>query len=87
MAQLKRLPNKPLHCFSNIEALPLLLFSLVLLYAGVSGIIENKSPANLSSMWITMVGFFNYIQYHLMILAGALAFTFGIWLFTKRNKC
>ena len=87
MAQLKRLSNKQPHCFSNVELLPLLLISLVLLYAGVTGIIENKSPENLSSVWVTMVGFFAYIQYHLLILAGALAFTFGIWLFTNKNKC
>ena len=87
MAQLKRLSNKQSHCFSNVELLPLLLISLVLLYAGVTGIIENKSPENLSSVWVTMVGFFTFIQYHLLILAGALAFTFGTWLFTNRNKC
>jgi len=87
MAQLKQLDNKRPHCLSNVELLPLLLFSLVLLYVGVTGIIENKSPENLSSVWVTMVGFFTYIQYHLLILAGALVFTFGIWLFTNKNKC
>lgn len=87
MAHFKRLNNKRSHCFSNIELLPLLLFSLVLLYAGVAGIIENKSPESLASVWATMVGFFTYIQYHLLILAGALAFTFGIWLFSNKNKC
>ena len=84
MAQLN---NKRPHCFSNVELLPLLLISLILLYAGVTGIIENKSPENLSSVWITMVGFFTYIQYHLLILAGALSFTFVIWLFTQKDKC
>lgn len=87
MSQLKRLSNKRAHCFSNAELLPLLLFSLVLLHSGVAGIIENKSPENLSSVWITLVGFFTYIQYHLLILVGALAFTFGIWLFSNKNKC
>lgn len=87
MAQLKRFSNQQSPCYSHVELLPVLLVSLVLLYTGVSGIIENKSPENLSSVWITMVGFFNYIQYHLLILAGALALTFVIWLFTNKNKC
>jgi hypothetical protein len=87
MAQLKRLCDKRPHCFSNVELLPFLLISLVLLYSGVTGIIENASPENLSSVGVTMVGFFAYIQYHLLILGGALAFTFGIWLFTNKNKC
>ena len=87
MAQLKRLIYKLPHCLSNIELLQVLLFSLVLLYSGVSGIIENKSPENLSSVWITMSGFFVHIKYHLLILSGALALTFSIWLFTNKNRC
>lgn len=86
MAQLKRLNDKQIHSLSHVELLPLLLFSLVLLYAGVTGIIENKSPENLSSVWSTMVGFFSYFQYHMLILSGALAFTFGTWLFINNNK-
>ena len=87
MAKLNRFSNKRPHCYSNIKLLPILLISLVLLYAGVSGIIENKSPENLSSVLITMTGFFVYIQYHLLILTGALALTFGIWLFSNKEKC
>ena len=87
MAQLKRLNNQRAHCFSNVELLPLLLISLTLLYVGVTGIIENKSPENISSVSVTMIGFFNFIQYHLLILAGALGCTYGIWLFTNKNKC
>lgn len=87
MAQLKRLSNKQSHCLSHIEMLSFLLISLVLLYTGVTGIIENKSPENLSSVWTTMAGFFTYFQYHLLILFGALTFTFGTWLFTNNNKC
>lgn len=87
MRHLKQLNNKRSFCFSNVDLLPLLLFSLVLLYLGVNGIIENDSPENLSSVWVTMVGFFSYIQYHLLILAGALTFTLAFWLFSNKNKC
>lgn len=86
MTQLKLLNGKQSNYFSHFELLPLLLFSLMLLYVGIAGIIENKSPENLSSVWSTMVGFFTYFQYHLLILSGALTFTFGIWLFTNNFK-
>ena len=86
MAQIKR-SNHRQHGFDSVELIPLLLFSLLLLYIGVTGIIENKSPENLSSVGVIMAGFFTYFKYHVLILAGALALTFSVWLFSNKSKC
>ena len=85
MAQIRRINHRQ-DCFNNLELIPLLLFSLLLLYIGVTGIIENKSPENLSSVGVVMAGFFTYIKYHVLIMAGALTFTFSIWLFSNKSK-
>ncbi|MCU7938315.1 MAG: hypothetical protein KZQ64_08710 [gamma proteobacterium symbiont of Bathyaustriella thionipta] len=52
--------------------------SLFMLFTGVYGIIEHKSPDNLSSLMILGSGFITYFEYHALIIFGALCFTFSI---------
>jgi len=76
---------KQLHDSINIgrEPLPkivytiLLTLSLFVIFYGVSGIIEHKSPENLASIVTLSYSFINYIEYHALIFFGALCFTFS----------
>jgi hypothetical protein len=73
------------HHFNSTGIAVIAVLSLFILFFGVTAIIENKSPENLSTVWTTVSGFINFIQYHFMILAGALGLTFSVWMFTQNS--
>ena len=57
--------------------------SLLVIFFGVSGIIEHKSPENLASLASLGSGFITHFEYHALIIFGALCFTFSIWFMRK----
>jgi len=57
----------------------LLGMSLLVLFFGVTGIIENKSPENLASLNSLSTSFITYFEYHALIITGALGFTLAVW--------
>ncbi|MCW8929584.1 MAG: hypothetical protein OQL19_05020 [Gammaproteobacteria bacterium] len=57
----------------------LLFLSVLVIFLGVSGIIEHKSPENLATLSTLSSGFFTYFEYHLLIISGALSLTFSMW--------
>lgn len=70
--------------FSRIVYSILLALSFLVIFFGVSGIIEHKSPENLESIASLSFGFINYIEYHALIIFGALCFTFSACCMRKR---
>lgn len=61
----------------------LFTLSLFVIFFGVSGIIEHKSPENLASLTTLGSGFITYFEYHALIIFGALCFTFSLWFMRK----
>ena len=59
--------------------------SLLVIFLGVAGIIEHKSPAEISSLTTLSTSFLNDLKYHALIIIGALFFTFSVW-FTGQNS-
>ena len=59
--------------------------SLLVIFLGVAGIIEHKSPAEISTLTTLSSSFLNNLTYHALIIIGALCFTFSVWL-TGRNS-
>ena len=57
----------------------ILALSLFVIFFGVSGIIEHKSPDNLASLTTLSSAFITYFKYHILIICGALCFTFAVW--------
>ena len=53
----------------------LLVISLVTLFFGIFGIIENKTPQDLASISTLGISFITHIEYNLMIFLGALGIT------------
>ncbi|GEM_PF-3421834 len=76
------------HLNSNVEgkeysfrfAVILLVVSLLILFFGILGIIEHKSPDYLKSLATLGISFFVYIEYHVMIIIGTLGITLSAWL-------
>lgn len=62
--------------FSKIIYTLLFVLSVFMIFLGVSGIIEHKSPTSLASMATLSSDFFVHIKYHVLIISGALCFTF-----------
>jgi len=62
------------------------VLSFMLVVFGVSGIIEFKSPENLSTITTLAEGFVYHFEYHILIIAGALCFTYFLWLFSKIHR-
>lgn len=71
---------------SLLKAVYTIIFSLsaFVIFFGVSGIIEHKSPENLGSITALGSGFFVYFKYHALILFGALCFTISMWFMRKK---
>lgn len=69
--------------FSKTVYSLLFALSLFAIFFGVSGIIEYKSPENLASLVTLSSGFINYIEYHALIVSGALCFVFSACLMRK----
>ena len=82
---------KQAHEFMNINFEPFLktvysiLFtlSLFVIFYGVSGIIEHKSPEDLASLATLSSGFITHFKYHALIISGALCLTFSVGLLRK----
>jgi len=51
------------------------IISALLVFFGVNGIIENKSPENLASLSILGNSFIENFEYHVLIFAGAFGVT------------
>ena len=60
--------------------------SLLVIFLGVAGIIEHKSPAEISSLTTLSTSFLSNIKYHALIIIGALCFTFSVWFVGKNSK-
>lgn len=60
--------------------------SLLIIFLGVSGIIEHKSPEEISSLTTLSTSFFSNLKYHALIIIGALCFTFSVWFMGKNSK-
>ena len=84
---------KQAHEFMNINFEPFLktiysivfALSLFVIFYGVSGIIEHKSPENLASLATLSSGFITYFKYHILIISGALFLTFSVRLLRKNS--
>jgi len=55
------------------------VISLMVLFFGISGIVENKSPVNMASVSTLGLSFVTYFEYHILIIMGALGFTSSLW--------
>lgn len=64
----------------------LLIISGAVLIFGVLGITEHKSPKNLNSLTSLISSVITYIEYHVMIVFGALGVTLSIWTIHKRKN-
>ena len=60
------------------------VLSLFMMSIGVSGIIEHKSPENLSSLLTLSTGFIAYFKYHVLIILGGLCLTISVY-FIRKN--
>lgn len=60
--------------------------SLLVIFLGVSGIIEHKSPAEISSLTTLSSSFLSNIKYHALIIIGAMCFTFSVWFMGRNSK-
>jgi len=60
------------------------VLSLFMMSIGVSGIIEHKSPENLSSLLTLSTGFIAYFKYHTLIILGGLCLTISVY-FIRKN--
>ncbi len=60
--------------------------SVLVIFLGVAGIIEHKSPQNMENVVTLSAGFITHFEYHLLILLGALIFTFAAWLKNDASK-
>ena len=69
------------------DSLILILFTLGLfmLAMGISGIIETMSPTAYSTFKILVESIYKDIQFHILILYGALALSFSIWFGANRK--
>lgn len=70
-------------CVKNKSTI--LVLSIIMLFVGIIGIITNKSPENLASLATLSSSFIIYIEYHLLIIAGALGITHVYLGFFKHN--
>lgn len=82
--QLHDIMNIGHETFSKIVYTILFTLSLFVIFFGISGIIEHKSPENLASLTTLSSGFITYFEYHALIIFGALCFTFSMW-FMRKN--
>jgi len=57
--------------------------SFLILSFGVSGIVENKTPESMATIGTLTSSFFQYIEYHALIVTGALGFIFAAWLMER----
>ena len=62
-----------------------LILSLLVIFFGVSGIIEHKSPEDLASLSILSSSFIHYFEYHALIIVGALSLTFSMYFLGKKS--
>ena len=70
---------------SLVGVIILMLISIFILFFGVFGIVENKTPRNLESISTLGISFITYIEYNMMIFMGALGITLAAW-FTQNRK-
>lgn len=70
---------------STILVLSILVLSIIMLSVGIIGIITNKSPENLVSLATLSDSFILYIEYHILVIAGALGITHVYLGFFKQN--
>ena len=70
------------HLLKKITML-LILLPLFMLISGIKGIIEQESPDNLASLGSVGSAFLNFIDMHVLIIAGAFGVTFIIWFLTR----
>lgn len=63
----------------------ILVLSIIMLSIGIIGIITNKSPENLVSLATLSGSFILYIEYHILVIAGALGITHVYLGFFKQN--
>jgi len=57
----------------------IIMLSFITMIVGVSGIIEHKSPENISSLSLLSSGFITYFKYHALIILGASSLTLSVW--------
>lgn len=69
--------------FLKIIYATVFVLSLFMMLTGVSGIIEHKSPENMSSLLTLSTGFIAYFKYHALIILGGLCLTLSVWLIRK----
>ena len=60
--------------------------SVFIIFSGISGIIEHKSPEVMASLSTLGNSFFAYFKYHALIIIGALSLTFSIWFLGHHSK-
>jgi len=72
--------NKPNHALWQKAIVALLGMSLLIMFMGVSGIVEHKSPVYMETVGTLATSVLAYYEYHALIIAGALGFTFSVWL-------
>jgi hypothetical protein len=72
--------------FPKIICATVFVISLFVMSIGVSGIIEHKSPENLSSLLTLSAGFIAYFKYHALIILGGLCLTISVWLIRKNSQ-
>ncbi|MCP3849442.1 MAG: hypothetical protein GY694_04270 [Gammaproteobacteria bacterium] len=69
----------------TLEKLIILLIPVpvLMLIKGIEGIIERESPDSLASLGTVSSGFFNFLEMHSLIIAGAFGVTFIVWFLTR----
>jgi len=69
----------------TLEKLIVLLIPVpvLMLIKGIEGIIERESPDSLASLGTVGSGFFNFLEMHSLIIAGAFGVTFIVWFLTR----
>jgi len=83
---LSRLENKLGPALKHtLEKLVVLLIPVpvLMLIKGIEGIIERESPDSLASLGTVGSGFFNFLEMHSLIIAGAFGVTFIVWFLTR----
>ena len=70
---------KKLGKLSKNSSVFLFISSIIVLFIGIFGLIEHKSPHNLASISTLGLSFFIYIEYHIMIILGALGSVLSTW--------
>jgi hypothetical protein len=70
---------------SKIVSVILFFTSLILLSAGLLGLIENKPPLYLESLTTLVLSLILYFEYYIMIFLGSLGTTVSTWYMQKNQ--